>query len=50
LAEAIKVGVALDPILFAFLEQFSGELLRSTATADMSKLTEQKISLPTMSL
>lgn len=40
LAEAIKVGVALDPILFEFLEQFSGELLKSTATADMSKLTE----------
>jgi 3-dehydroquinate synthetase len=39
LAEAIKVGVALDPILFAFLERFSGELLRCTATADMSKLT-----------
>jgi 3-dehydroquinate synthase len=40
LAEAIKVGVALDPILFAFLEQFSGELLRTTATADIRKLTE----------
>jgi len=40
LAEAIKVGVALDPILFAFLEQFSNEVLKSIATADMSKLTE----------
>jgi 3-dehydroquinate synthase len=40
LAEAIKVGVALDPILFVFLEQFSGTLLKSAVTADMSKLTE----------
>jgi 3-dehydroquinate synthetase len=40
LAEAIKVGVALDPTLFAFLEQFSGDLLKSTATEDVSKLTE----------
>jgi 3-dehydroquinate synthetase len=40
LAEAIKVGVAFDPILFAFLEQFSNGLLKSIATADMSKLTE----------
>jgi 3-dehydroquinate synthase len=40
LAEIIKIGVALDPILFAFLEHFSGDLLRSTTTADMSKLTE----------
>jgi 3-dehydroquinate synthetase len=40
LAEAIKVGVALDPMLFAFLEQFSGELLRSTPTADMRMLTK----------
>jgi 3-dehydroquinate synthetase len=40
LAEAIKVGIALDPILFAFLEQFSTELLRSAATADIGKLTE----------
>jgi 3-dehydroquinate synthetase len=40
LAEAIKVGVVLDPILFVFLEQFSGKLLKSAVTADMSKLTE----------
>jgi 2-epi-5-epi-valiolone synthase len=40
LAEAIKAGVALDPILFELLEQFSGELLKSTATADASKLTQ----------
>lgn len=40
LAEAIKVAVALDTGLFAFLEQFSCELLRSTAAADMSKLAE----------
>jgi 2-epi-5-epi-valiolone synthase len=40
LAEAIKIGVALDPILFAGLEQFFGELLQSSATADMGKLTE----------
>jgi len=40
LAEATKVGIALDPTLFEFLEQFSGQLLKSTATADMSKLTE----------
>jgi 2-epi-5-epi-valiolone synthase len=40
LAEAIKAGVALDPILFEFLEQFSGKLLKSTATADTSKLTQ----------
>lgn len=40
LAEAIKVGIVLDPILFEFLEQFSSELLNSTSTADMAKLTE----------
>jgi 3-dehydroquinate synthase len=40
LAEAIKVGVAVDPILFEFLEQFSSELLKSTSTADMTNLTE----------
>jgi len=40
LAEAIKLGVAVDPILFEFLEQFSSELLKSTSTADMTTLTE----------
>jgi len=40
LAEAIKVGVAIDPLLFEFLEQFSNELLKSPSTADMTKLTE----------
>ena len=40
LAEAIKIAVAIDPTLFEFLEQFSGELLKSTVTADPSKLTE----------
>lgn len=40
LAEAIKVGVTLDPILFTLLEQFSGELVRFTAMADMHQLTE----------
>jgi 2-epi-5-epi-valiolone synthase len=40
LAEAIKVGVAVDPLLFEFLERFSSELLKSISTADMTKLTE----------
>jgi 3-dehydroquinate synthase len=40
LAEAIKVGVAMDPFLFEVLEQFSNELLKSPSTADINKLTK----------
>jgi len=40
LAEAIKIAVAIDPILFEFLEQFSGELLKYSSTADVNKLKE----------
>jgi 2-epi-5-epi-valiolone synthase len=40
LAEAIKIAVAIDPTLFEFLEQFSGEFLKCSSTADMNKLKE----------
>jgi 3-dehydroquinate synthase len=40
LAEAIKIAVVTDPTLFEFLEQFSGELLKSSLTADMNTLNE----------
>jgi 2-epi-5-epi-valiolone synthase len=40
LAEAIKIGVAMDPFLFEVLEQFSEELLKSPSTADINKLTK----------
>jgi 2-epi-5-epi-valiolone synthase len=40
LAEAIKIGVTVDRVLFEFLEQFSSEFLQSPSTADSGKLTE----------
>jgi 2-epi-5-epi-valiolone synthase len=40
LAEAIKVGVALDPILFEFLEHFSDRLVSSPSTASVETLSE----------
>jgi 3-dehydroquinate synthase len=40
LAEAIKVGVALDPFLFEILEQSSSELLKSPSSADINTLTK----------
>jgi 3-dehydroquinate synthase len=40
LAEAIKVGIALDPILFEFLEQFSDQLVSFPSMASMEVLSE----------
>jgi len=40
LAEAIKIAIVIDVALFDFLEQFSSQLVKCSATVDMNNLTD----------